>query len=103
MTIRVNYDNVFRQAAILQRLGEEHHQAAAALDAQRGALAAAWQDPAGAAYAAADAHLAGQMRASADELVRLGALIRTRLCASGRRKKPTPRPPGASRAEREGR
>ena len=76
MTIRVNYDNVFRQAAILQRLGEEHHQAAAALDAQRGALAAAWQDPAGAAYAAADAHLAGQMRASADELVRLGALIK---------------------------
>ena len=76
MTIRVNYDNVFRQAAILQRLGEEHRQAAAALDAQRGALAAAWQDPAGAAYAAAAAQLAGQMRASADELVRLAALIK---------------------------
>jgi uncharacterized protein YukE len=76
VTIRVNYDNVFRQAAILQRLGEEHRQAAAALDAQRGALAAAWQDPAGALYAAAAAQLAGQMRASADELVRLAALIK---------------------------
>jgi len=76
VTIRVNYDNVFRQAAILQRLGEEHRQAAAGLDAQRGALTAAWQDPAGAAYAAAAAQLAGQMRTSADELVRLGALIK---------------------------
>lgn len=76
MTIRVNYDNVFRQAAILQRLGEEHRGAAAALDAQRGALTGAWQDPAGAAYGAAAAQLAAQMRASADELIRLAALIK---------------------------
>ena len=74
--IRVNYDNVFRQAAVLQRLGEEHRGAADALDAQRNALAAAWRDPAGAAYAAAAVRLAGQMRASADDLVRLAALIK---------------------------
>jgi len=74
--IRVNYDNVFRQAARLQQLGEEHRRAAANLDAQRAALAASWKDPAGAAYANAAARLAAEMRASADEMIRLAALIR---------------------------
>ena len=74
--IRVNYDNVFRQAARLQQLGEEHRRSAAALDAQRSALSASWRDPAGAAYANAAAKLVSEMRASADEMVRLAALIK---------------------------
>jgi WXG100 family type VII secretion target len=76
MTIRVNYDNVFRQAAKMQSLAEEHRRAAEVLDAERARLAAAWRDPAGAAYAAAAVKLVADMRASADELVRLGAQIR---------------------------
>ena len=74
--IHVNYDNVFRQASVLQRLGEEHRRAADALDSQRAALSAAWQDPAGAAYCATATELVAAMRSSADELVSLGAQIR---------------------------
>lgn len=75
-SIRVNYDNVFRQAARLERLGEEHRRSADALNAQRAALAGTWRDPAGAAYCQAAAQLADQMRVSADELTQLGAQIR---------------------------
>lgn len=74
--IRVNYSNVFRQAATLQRLGAEHRRAADALDAQRATVVAAWRDPAGAAYAAAASRLAAEMRASANELSSLGAQIK---------------------------
>lgn len=75
-TIRVNYDNVFRQAARLQQLGDAHRRAAGILDSQRAAIGGAWQDPAGAAYCAAASELASSMRVTADELSRLGTHIR---------------------------
>jgi uncharacterized protein YukE len=74
--IHINYDNVFRQAARLQQIGEEHRRAADALEAERSRIASAWRDPAGAAYSAAASQLAADMRATAEELVRLAAQIR---------------------------
>ena len=73
--IHVNYDNVFRQAARLRRIGEEHRSAAQTLEHQRDQLSASWRDPAGATYAQAATHLAAEMRTSADELIRLAGLI----------------------------
>ena len=67
-TIRINYANVLRQVATLRELSEEHAAAAAALDAQRAALAVGWSDPAGVAYTAAAMGLAAEMRAAAAQL-----------------------------------
>lgn len=76
MTIRIDYENVYRQAARLQQLADEHTAAAAALDGQRATLAAAWSDPAGATYVDAALRLAADMRATAAQLRGLGAEIR---------------------------
>lgn len=76
MTIRIDYENVYRQAARLRQLADEHTDDAAALDGQRESLAAAWSDPAGAAYCDAALRLAADMRATAAQLRGLGAEIR---------------------------
>lgn len=75
--IHVNYDNVFRQAARLRQIGEEHRRAADTLEAERSRLVTAWRDPAGAAYSAAAAQLVAEMRTTADDLVRLAEQIKS--------------------------
>ena len=74
--LRVNYDNVFRQAARLLEISEDHRRAADALDGHCHALMSTWRDPASAAYAGAAAALASDMRATAKELLILSAQIR---------------------------